>query len=439
MKPFLSAAMWISLYLAAVLTPLIILLLAPGPPGGGVWWDLAMGLGFAALVMLCVQFLLTARFRRATAPFGIDLIYYFHRYLAYVAVVLVLAHPLLLIALNPALISYLTPRGTPWEMNAGVGSVVLLLILVLVSVWRKRLGIPYEAWRVTHLVLAMGIVGLAMAHIAGVAYYTATPVLRGLWIAVGGSVLGVVLWVRVWRPWQLLRRPFRVTGIQPEPGRSWALSVEPEGHPGFQFLPGQFAWITIGHSPFAMQDHPFSIASSPSADGRLEFTIKELGDFTRTVGGIQPGTRVHVDGPYGSFSPDRFPHAAGYVFIAGGIGIAPMVGMLRALAERGDRRCHVLFAAHSHWDRVPLGGAVARLERQMELKVVHVVEEPPRGWTGEAGWITEEMLARHLPAARGDLHYFVCGPTPMIRAVEGFLQRLDVSPNRVHSEIFELV
>src|SRR5690606_6358598 len=147
--------------------------------------------------------------------------------------------------------------------------------------------------------------------------------------------------------------------------------------------------------------------SAPTPGGRLAFAIKELGDFTRTIGGIEPGERCWVDAPYGAFSIDRRPDTPGYVFVAGGIGLAPMVGMLRALAERGDRRTHLLIAAHSRWNRVPLREAVAELADRLDLRVVHVLEEPPADWSGERGLVTRDLLDRHLPPHRAELEYFV--------------------------------
>lgn len=86
-----DAALWLALYLALVTLPLFALL--PGHGGGfGFLWDFGLAPGYAGLAMLGVQFSLTARFRRATAPFGIDIVYYFHRYLAVLGVAVVLGH-----------------------------------------------------------------------------------------------------------------------------------------------------------------------------------------------------------------------------------------------------------------------------------------------------------------------------------------------------------
>jgi predicted ferric reductase len=434
------AGFWIGVYLGVVLAPLVVLLLVPTPPSLGFWWDLALGLGFAGLVMMGVQFLLTARFRQATNPFGIDVIYYFHRYLAYLVVVVIVAHAATLLAWNPALLSVLNPFAASWEMAAGTISLMFLLTLVVSSVWRKRVGIPYDEWRITHLILAVGAVGSGFTHMLGVGYYSGVPAVRALWVLIGFSLVAVVLRVRIVRPWRLRGAPYRVEEVRSELGNAWTLKLAPDGHRGFTFDPGQFAWVTLRRSPFGLKEHPFSIASSPSQDRRIEFTIKELGDFTRTVGSIEPGEPAFVDGPYGAFSTVRDPDALGYVFIAGGIGIAPIASMLRALADGRDSRPHVLIAAHASWERLPLRDELHRLKERLDLRVIHVLEAPHSGWQGEVGLITRELLDRVLPdaAVRSDFGYFICGPVPMNHAVRDFLRELGIPESKVHTEIFDL-
>jgi predicted ferric reductase len=440
MNRTVSGAIWLTIYLGIVLAPVAVLLLAPTPAGGGFLWDLSMGLGFAGITMMAVQFVLTARFKRATAPFGIDVIYAFHRYLAYALLAVILLHPVILIFRDPAQWAAVrAPWTVSFDVSAGTASLFLLLVIVVASVFRKQLRIPYEPWRATHLFLSLGAIGLAFYHMLAISHYSGAPAVRGLWLLIGFSLGAIVFYVRILRPWWLLHRPYRIVGVQPDRAECWTVTAEPVGHPGFTWEPGQFAWLTVDRSPFVMHEHPFSIASTPESTGRVEFVIKELGDFTSTIGQIPPGTLAYVDGPYGSFSIDRHPEAAGYVFISGGIGIAPMLSMLRSLAERGDDRAHLIFTGHSSWDRIPVRDELARLEGLMNLKVVHVLEEPPEDWNGEEGWITRDMLDRHLPAARGEYHYFICGPVPMIRAMEAFLNELGIRPGKVHTELFDMV
>jgi predicted ferric reductase len=434
-----TGAFWLAVYLTLVLAPLLALLVGPSPPGLGLLWDFSMALGFAGLAMMGVQFVLTARFRRATAPFGIDIIYYFHRYLGSVVLLIVLAHPVLVFIDNPAWLSVLNPLAAPWHMTAGVISVAALLAVMITSLYRRPLRLAYEPWRVAHTALSVVALATALAHIQGVQYYLASPWKRELWRGIALSCLAVIGYVRLVRPWQLLRRPYRVVRVAPEPGDAWTLAVEPDGHPGLSFEPGQFAWITVGGSPFLMREHPFSVASSAEAPGgRLAFTIKELGDFTRTIGTVRAGEVVYVDGPYGAFTVDRHD-APSYVFIGGGIGVAPIVSMLRTLADRGDTRPLLLFYAYRRWDRLTFREELEALRARLDLTIVWVLEEPPPDWTGERGWITPDVLDRHLPAARSSPHYFVCGPEAMTQAMERFLHGLGVPMAQVHSELFELV
>jgi len=432
------AAFWIAAYLGLVLAPLFVLLAGTADTRAGFWWDFAIALGFAGTAMMGVQFMLTARFKRAMAPFGIDIIYYFHRYIAVVALGLILAHPTILIVDNSGLLSFLNPARAPWHMTAGLVSMLALTALMIASWWRKRLDLHYDGWRRWHVALAVAALGLALAHIGGVGHYVAAPWKRALWTGIGLSWLGVIAYVRVVRPWWMLRRPWDVIDVRPERGDAWTVVVRPRGHQGFRFQPGQFAWLTLRASPFAMREHPFSISSGPVASGELEFSIKELGDFTATIKTVRSGETAFIDGPYGAFTIDRH-EALGYVFIAGGIGIAPLMGMLRTLADRGDTRPIVLFYGYRRWERLTFREDIEGIRSRINLQVVYVLGEPPDNWEGETGLIGPEVFDRHLPSDRRGFHYFICGPEAMTQVVERSLHGLGVPLRQMHTELFDMV
>jgi predicted ferric reductase len=439
MKLWQSAVFWLAVYLALVLTPLFVLLVGPTPGGVDLWWDFSIALGFAGLAMMGVQFILTARFKRATAPFGIDIIYYFHRYLGVVVLVVILAHPVILFIDNPALVDFLDPRIAPWHMTAGSASILALLALSVTSFWRKPLRLHYDGWRIAHSLLAVAAVVLAILHVREVGHYVGGPWKSALWTGIAASWIAVLGYVRIVKPWLLLRRPWRVAEVRLERGDAWTLAIDPVGHAGFTFEAGQFAWLTLRASPFAMREHPFSFSSSATLPkGRVEFTIKALGDFTRTIGSVAPGETAYVDGPFGGFTVDRHP-APGYVFLAGGIGIAPIVSMLRTLADRGDRRPLLLVYAYRRTERLTFREDLDALGDRLALDIVYVLEEPPENWTGERGRITADLLDRHLPGNRAQCVYFICGPAAMIQAMEADLSRLGIPLGRIHSELFDLV
>ena len=438
MHPYLRATFWIVLYLLLVQAPLFVLLLGPKPAGYGFWFDLSLALGFAATAMMAIMFLLTARFQRATAPFGIDLVYYFHRLASIGAFAFATLHPLLLFHEEPGLLRVILDGTLPLHLWTGFVSWVAMAALMVSSLWRKPLRIHYDAWRIAHVLLAVTALLLGVAHIAGVGHYSATPWKAWLWLGIALSCLAVVIRVRLIKPLQLLRRPWRVTRVIEERGSSWTLVLRPEGHGGFRYLPGQFAWLTLRSSPFAMREHPFSISSSAAVPGEISFTIKELGDFTNRIGEIQVGEPAWIDGPYGTFSIDISP-APAYVFVAGGVGIAPIMSMLRTLAERKDPRPLILFYAYHTWDRTTFREELEELRNRLDLTIVYVLSEPPGDWEGERGLLRDEIFARHLPADRAVRECFICGPTPMIAVAETALARQGIPPTHIHSEIFDLV
>lgn len=434
-----QAWFWLGSYLILVLPPLLLMLAIPTPAKAGFWWDVGIGLGFSGLIMLMMQFFITSRLKIPAAPFGMDVIYYFHRYLAYTMLFILLSHPLLLLAGNPAILAEFGLQSLSWAILSGAGSLLLILLVMVSSIWRKQIGIAYDKWRLMHLLLSVGAVALAFLHMWAIDYYSAAPPIKWLWIVIAGCLTVLVLQVRLLRPWRLMRKPWKVTSVTQERGDCWTLTLTPDGHTGLTFRAGQFAWLSLRSSPFAMKEHPFSIASAPATDGSLQFTIKELGDFTRCIGNTQIGTTAYVDAPYGIFSTDLHPEAPGYVFIGGGIGIAPIFSLLQTLAQCEDKRPHVLFAAHSHWDRIPRREELVSIATQMNLKTVPVLEEPPADWQGESGYITSDMLLHYLPEQYKDYEYFLCGPDVMLKAVKRQLTQLGVPRSHIHSELFDMV
>jgi len=435
---FYAGLFWVSVYLVLVLSPLLALLLGRVPAGNGFWWDFSLALGFAGTAMMGTLFLQTARFRCTSAPFGIDIVYYFHRQSSLVAFFFLLVHPVVLLVIEPGLWGLFRPSLDNWPFWAGLGSLLALALLLGSSLWRKPLQIHYDAWRIAHAILACLALGLAIAHILGVGHYVDAPWKKLTWGMLSLSWLLLLGYVRLVKPWKLLQRPYRVTDVRPERGEAWTLQLAPDGHAGFSFLPGQFAWLTIGHSPFALKEHPFSIASSAEQPLSLKFTIKALGDFTDRIKDVVVGQRVYVDAPYGCFSTDREP-APGYVFIAGGIGIAPIIGMLRTLADRGDRRPLLLIYAYNSWERLTFREELETLQAQLDLRLVVVLKDPPPGWQGEAGLIREELLAKYLPEAWQTMEYFICGPVAMLHLAEKLLHQQGVPLPKIHSELFDLV
>jgi predicted ferric reductase len=439
MNHWLKHNIWSAIVVPMIAAPVLVMFLPPRPGGSGFWWDLAIAFGFAGLAMFGMQFLLTARFQKISAPFGIDIIYIFHRYLAILGLIMITAHYGVFRIKYPASLGQLLPGEAPWYMSAGRLGFILFLIIVFTSLLRKKLNLEYDHWRLLHSILAISAIFLSVGHILGIGNHSGLAWKTGFWDVYLATLTLLILYIRLYKPWRLINKPYEITEVKKENNRVTTLTVQPAANNSFNFLPGQFAWISIGSSPFALKEHPFSIASSPATDGSMQFTIKSFGDFTEQIKYLQAGSPAFIDGPYGSFSIDRFPRARAFVFIAGGIGIAPIMSMLRAMADRNDKRPCILIYANNRKDDIVFYDALEQLKSKLDMQLFHVLRHAPESWTGEAGCIDKIMLSRLLSGRLQQSEYFICGPKAMAQSVQLYLYQLGVPMKNTHNELFDLV
>jgi len=434
----LRGAVWILVYLLFILAPLFALLAGSHPPTRDFWTEFSVALGYSGLAMMGLQFGLTARFRYVTEPWGEDVIYHFHRQISLVAVGLVVTHPIILIAVKPELLALSNMLEAPLSAHFALLSIFSVITLVVTALWRAALKIKYETWHLTHIVLAVVAVTAGVVHMVGSGFYLADPWKRALWVGLTIFWIGLLLYVRIVKPLFMLRRPYRITEVRKERGDTSTLVMQPEGHPGFRFRPGQFGWLTVLGSPFKITGHPFSFSSSAAvADGRVEMSIRNLGDFTSQIHKVPVGRCVYLDGPYGAFTIGN--PADMHVLIAGGVGVTPMMSMIRTFADRGEKRPVILLYGSKDWDSITFREELEALKERLNLTVVHVLANPPSGWTGEQGFINAETLKRHLPPPFADHEYFICGPGVMMDAIEKALGEMNVPMSKYHSERYSLV
>jgi propane monooxygenase reductase component len=209
--------------------------------------------------------------------------------------------------------------------------------------------------------------------------------------------------------------------------------VEPEE---IKFFPGQYLDITV---PGTQHSRSFSMANVPDRDGRFEFVIKVYPDgmFSHFLANdVQVGDKLAVEGPFGTFTI-RESRSSDIVFIAGGAGLAPVLGLLRSMADRGVERKSVFY----YGVRTPLDLCFEEELRDLERKLpgfryVPALSEPvdPAVWHGETGLITN-VIRRLEPDLTGRDAY-VCGPPPMVEAAITMLADLGVRENDIFYDKF---
>lgn len=430
-----------SAYLFICLIPIILAALQ-GEPMRNIFRELSSGLAMVGYVMTLLQFILSGRFEWISGRMGIDRTMRFHQFASWAIIIFIIAHPLLYIA--PRLLT--DPLGAThalWRMfmspslQSGVIAWFFMILLVVMAIFRDRIPIRYETWRLSHGLFAIAIAMLGTDHTLRVGSYSSDPWLACFWLVATFVAVLAMLHVYVLKPILKIQNPYRVLSNRKIADRTWEITIEPEGAKAINFSAGQFVWLNLGHSAFSLTEHPFSICSAPAQSPRLSFAIKESGDFTCRIGDVMPGTRAYVDGPHGNFIlPDSA--TKGIAFIAGGVGIAPIMSILRQLRIENYPHPLRLIYGNRATSQILFFDELEEMARTLNFHADYVVSEPPAGWSGLVGDLSPDMIARFLKSiGPGEWLYFVCGPTPMMTSVERALVDHGVPSARIISERFK--
>jgi predicted ferric reductase len=323
------------------------------------------------------------------------------------------------------------------HLASGVVAWVALLAMVLLGALRRRLPLRYEPWRAVHALGAVVAVGAGTHHALAVGGYSAAAPVAALLVALAAAALASLAFVYLVKPWLLMRRPYALVENRALGPGVQELVLAPRSGRQFDYRAGQFAWLAFGRFPWPLADHPFSFASAPAAGERLRVLVKARGDFTGRVGGLAVGTRAYVDGPYGNFTLEGRSGDAIALF-AGGIGLAPILGILEALHAARDPRPIALVYGARLPGLVVCRDEIERMKMGLDLETRYFAEDGAPGWGGETGPIRLDELGTALRArVPARTLCFVCGPPPMMDAVERRLLALGVPERQIVAERFE--
>jgi propane monooxygenase reductase subunit len=204
-----------------------------------------------------------------------------------------------------------------------------------------------------------------------------------------------------------------------------------------KFFPGQYMDLTI---PETETVRSFSMANTTSRDGGLlEFVIKVYpdGQFSHFLDKkVQIGDRLDLSGPFGVFTLREGDNDL--VLVGGGAGMAPILSLLRSMAERGlDRKATFFYGARGKKDlcfEEELRDLEQRLPRFTYIPALSDPSDQDGDWDGETGLITD-VVKKHAENLSGS-HAYVCGPPPMVEAAVPLLTQLGVEEKRVYYDKF---
>jgi len=393
--------------------------------------------GLLAAYLALLQVVLLARIRSLERLVGFDRLTVWHRWNGHACLDLALAHVVLTVwgyALMdkislPKEISTMLGGGLyPGMITATIGTALLVAVVVSsVVIVRRRLR--YEAWYAVHLA-AYAAIALAWFHQIPTGNELACDRLAAdYWRALYVATLALIVGFRVLAPLaKSVRHGLRVAEVVQEAPGVVSVHITGRGLDRLDARAGQFfLWRFLDRRRW-WSSHPFSLSAAP--DGRsLRITVKALGDFTSRLAGLEPGTRLIAEGPFGVFT-EASRKRERVLLVAGGIGITP----IRALMEDMHGDVVVIYRVVDESDIV-FREELERLARERGLTLRFVVGD-------HATPVGRRLLSpRHLRELVPDIterQVYICGPPAMTSALERNVRRADVPARFIHTEKFAL-
>jgi predicted ferric reductase len=367
--------------------------------------------------------------------FGMPRLAYWHRWVGFACVWLLVAHTIL------TTVGFaLTTQGDvvaetwsllttyPYVLMATVGLVMLIAVGVTsVRIARRRL--TYETWYFIHFYAYLGMaLGFAHQLVVGTDFIS-DPIAVAYWVVLYAVTIALIAIFRVGQPIQLfLHHRLRVAEVVAEGPGVVSVYVSGRELDGLRAQAGQyFLWRFLAGDGW-WRAHPFSLSAAPN-DRYLRLTVKATGDDTGVIQRLRVGTPVFVEGPYGAFTTDRrtLPRV---LLIAGGIGIAPLRALLEAMPSPTGAITLVYRA--SRWEDVVFAKELESLIASRGGRVHYLI-----GRRAELG--RDPLDAGHLRHNVPDIakrEIYVCGPEGMIETVKQSLRELHVPGAQIHEERF---
>lgn len=258
---------------------------------------------------------------------GLDKVYKIHRKVSILGAVLILLHPLTLsLSSIKRGIYYFLPVHNKTSVNLGVYSFWIFVIAILLTLFVRKIKLPYHLWKQTHKFLNLAML-VALLHVVTIQSDTSSFSPLGIWmnILIGlgvASGLYKTFFYNKFGP----KYEYKIIKIN-----RYSDIHDIYLKPTIDKLPhkiAQYVYVSFISDRISKEEHPYCITSLPEDDS-LRLSIKELGDYTKKLGSLKVGDRALIYGPYGQLGKNFNKHNMDSIFIGGGIGIAPFLSMFK--------------------------------------------------------------------------------------------------------------
>lgn len=355
-----------------------------------------------------------------------------HKWLGKYGTLAIFLHPIFVIYSygESWLYAFLPHVGTQFERHVTLGRIAFMVILIIwVSSALLRSKVAFRPWRYIHLLVYIAL-PFAFLHVPDVgSQFMRHEIIKAYLFGMGLVYVGFTL-LKVRGMLNLDKTAYRIIMqrlLVDEDPSIYLVQLRPQKNgSGLAPRPGQYVYLKDG---FISEEHPFSVLDYDENTGDITIAYRTFGRFTTELAKRRARDTIYLGGPYGEFTGevDEEPETP-VVFIAGGIGVTPMV---RHLIENTRREQWLFYANRTHSSAM----IVPELRKLLGARLVTIFSRDQPGIGDEQGHFSAEIARKHLadPTA---YHYYICGADAMMDTCREELRLLGIPSGQIHSEAF---
>lgn len=221
--------------------------------------------------------------------------------------------------------------------------------------------------------------------------------------------------------------PYRIISVRQDTPDTATIDLQPVRAAIPEPAPGQFTMLYM----LGVGEAPISVSGVPIEGAPLAQTLRGVGNVSKAIIRLQPGDEIGVRGPYGTTWPVAEADGHDVLFIAGGLGLAPLRPAIRHVLAHRDRygRVAVLYGARTPAD-ILYRDELVLWRRMLDVQVEVTVDRAQRAWHGAVGVVTELIPRAGFEPDR--TLAMVCGPEVMMRFSVQALQGAGLPSERIY-------